>query len=397
MAAAVTASGVVVVDCGSSAFKAGICGAAMGTTTSTEPQVIAAQPGGLLSTDYWRKVLALASRGGDHDPRGGGGSGVGTAIANSNVLEDAAITRPVIIAVPPALQRNTRARLVELVFEQFRPPALFLGTTAFHSVLGAGLSTALVIDVGEASATATTVEEGYPTSRGAVCAGPGGYAPGGAFLTNLMAGMMQDAACELPPGVSYAEAGRAAKEQLGCVAADREAASAALASTSPSSRCTLPGGGSFSAERGEGIFCGEALFVPPRGSLPPSLHGGVGAAAASCAGPTVGLHDLVIGALRALSDVHLRGRVLDGLLLVGGSSLLPGLPERLLAEVTLQSPWVAPGKLAKDIRLLASPDRATMAWRGGATLAQCDVLQQLWTTRAEYEDGGADVVSRRCV
>jgi len=251
--------------------------------------------------------------------------------------------RPVILGVPLGTPRRAREELCELLFETCGAPAVFTGSTAFLSVLGAGLSTALVLDVGEAGATAVPVEEGFTLPH---CAAFGGA--GGGLLSRAMAARMKEARCDLPQGLGWADAGRLAKEQLGYVAPNLGEELQRLGSEPVRESCACPGGGSFEAGRADAVRCAELLFGSAAASGP---DGG------ACLEGPVSLPDLVTSALRLQSDINLRGRLLGDILLVGGTSQLPGLPERLLQEVRLRSPWVAPGKKLEEVRVIALPDR----------------------------------------
>ena len=284
--------------------------------------------------------------------------------------------RPVILGVPLGTPRRAREELCELLFESYGAPAVFTASTAFLSVLGAGLSTALVLDVGEAGATAVPVEEGFTLPH---CAAFGGA--GGGLLSGAMATRMQEAGCDLPQGLGWADAGRLAKEQLGYVAPNLGEELRRLRSEPARESCTWPGGGSFKAGCADAVSCAELLFGSATASFGPD--GG------AVPEGTVSLPDLITSALRLQSDINLRGRLLGDILLVGGTSQLRGLPERLLQEVRLRSPWVAPGKKLEEVRVVALPDRDVLPWLGGASLAECEVLQQLAVTRADYFGGQA--------
>jgi len=305
-------------------------------------------------------------------------------VPGAKPLKAVAAGRPVVLGVPLALPRQAREGLCQLAFEQLGAKALFLGSTAFLSVLGAGQATGVLLDVGEAGACAVPFVEGYPLAQ---CAARS--SAGGALLSAGMAGFLQEAGAELPDGGSWPVAGREVKEQLAYVAPcfAEELQQLHGGKLSPQ-RCELPGGVPFQAARGEGFRCGELLFDPSSASSGGQPPGEAGAKA-------LGIHELVVSSLRLQSDVNLRGRLLDGgLLLAGGSSLLKGLPERLLSEVRLQSPWVAPGKKPEEVQLHAPVERGSLAWQGGAALAECDVLRQLWTTRAQYREEGPGAIHR---
>ena len=56
--------------------------------------------------------------------------------------------RPVLMAEPTFAPRAARETMVEMLFETFSPPALFLAKNALLSSFATGRQTSLVIDAG---------------------------------------------------------------------------------------------------------------------------------------------------------------------------------------------------------------------------------------------------------
>lgn len=78
--------------------------------------------------------------------------------------------------------------------------------------------------------------------------------------------------------------------------------------------------------------------------------------------------------------------------MTGGTSLLPQFPERLSHELSSLIP-------ALRIKMYASGnamERKYGAWIGGSILASLGTFQQLWVSRAEYDEGGMAVLEKRC-
>jgi len=280
--------------------------------------------------------------------------------------------RAFLAAVPINSSCRIREDICNLAFE-FGASSAFVASTSFLAALGAGLSTAIVLDIGESGACAVPVEEGHPFAQCATRSGVGGQA-----LNDCMAHLLQRGGCDVPSGME-ATLGRAAKEQLGYVAADFSAEQRKLREgiLVPSSCEALDG--SFLARSGEGFVCAELLFNPSLSVSTTSL---------------LGIPELVMNTLRLQSDINLRGRLLENILLVGGSSKFTGLPERLLSEIRSRSAWVAPGKRTEDVCVRVSEDQICCAWQGGAALVECDVFKQFSITRAQFVDEGAAAIHR---
>uniref|UniRef100_A0A7S3NPX9 Actin n=1 Tax=Aureoumbra lagunensis TaxID=44058 RepID=A0A7S3NPX9_9STRA len=86
------------------------------------------------------------------------------------------------------------------------------------------------------------------------------------------------------------------------------------------------------------------------------------------------------------SDVDVRKDLLNNVVLAGGTSLFPGLPERIHRELADN---LAPTRLKTKL-IVASPiERQFSAWIGASILASLGSFQQLWLSKQEYHEDGA--------
>ena len=80
------------------------------------------------------------------------------------------------------------------------------------------------------------------------------------------------------------------------------------------------------------------------------------------------------------------------LILTGGSTLLPGLGERLHKEIaTLVNPR-DPGR----VRVISPDDRKHAVWSGSAVLAGLSTFPQMCISMQEYDEMGPEIVHRKC-
>ena len=76
----------------------------------------------------------------------------------------------------------------------------------------------------------------------------------------------------------------------------------------------------------------------------------------------------------------------------GGSTLLPGLGERLHKEIsTLVNPR-DPGR----VKVLSPDDRKYAVWSGSAVLAGLSTFPHMCISVQEYDEMGPDIVHRKC-
>lgn len=91
-------------------------------------------------------------------------------------------------------------------------------------------------------------------------------------------------------------------------------------------------------------------------------------------------------------EVDLRPNLLGNVVVTGATTLLNGFNDRLNIELTQMFPGL-------KIRISASglsSERRFGAWVGGSILASLGTFHQMWISKKEYEENGANVVEKRC-
>ncbi|EJW76230.1 hypothetical protein WUBG_12861 [Wuchereria bancrofti] len=94
-----------------------------------------------------------------------------------------------------------------------------------------------------------------------------------------------------------------------------------------------------------------------------------------------------------MCDIDIRPTMYSGLMVTGGNSLLMGFTERLNHDLAHKCPPTI------KLRVYAAPtpmERRFGAWIGGSILASLGAFQQMWISRAEYDDEGKSIVSKKC-
>eukprot|EP00536_Pseudo-nitzschia_multiseries_P004506 jgi/Psemu1/188258/e_gw1.75.2.1 len=139
------------------------------------------------------------------------------------------------------------------------------------------------------------------------------------------------------------------------------------------------------------LFCEESALPfqhHPAGPAP-SSSSSAGAATFSRAP----LHRLIHESLLAVGDVDVRKELAGCICLVGATSLLPNIETRLSQELSALLPsFVKPKVIAPKI---SSVERSCAAWIGASILTSLGSFQQLWLSRAEYEEYGAGMSIQR--
>jgi centractin len=99
------------------------------------------------------------------------------------------------------------------------------------------------------------------------------------------------------------------------------------------------------------------------------------------------IHDVLMSSILQ-SDMDLRSTLFSNIVLSGGSTLLPGLGDRLLYEVRARAPE------RTRIRISAPPERMHSAWCGGSILASLATFKNMWVGKSEYEEYGSNILHR---
>ena len=139
--------------------------------------------------------------------------------------------------------------------------------------------------------------------------------------------------------------------------------------------------GSLEQKYGElphGHMIGNGSFRCPEALFKPSLIGKEGP----------GIHELAYNSIMKC-PVDVRRDMFFNIVLSGGSSMFPGLPDRLEREMLcLAEP-------AMRIKINAPEDRQNSAWIGGSIIASLSTFSDSCITKEEYEEHGPEIVGRK--
>ncbi len=102
-----------------------------------------------------------------------------------------------------------------------------------------------------------------------------------------------------------------------------------------------------------------------------------------------GIHKLVYESI-SQCDVDIRKELYNNIVLSGGSTMFEGIGDRLNKEISeLASTSV-------KIKIVAPPERKYSVWIGGSILASLSTFQNMWITKAEFEESDPIIVHRKC-
>lgn len=267
---------------------------------------------------------------------------------------------PCLLTESPFNSSINREKTTQIMFETFNVPALKLAITAQLALTAVGRTTGIVLDIGHTITHSVPLFEGrilpFATCRLNV---------GGADLTAYLASLLEVRGL-VTSTIAGKKITREIKEKL-CYSAYNSAMRDNLAEIEKP--YCMPDGSSFTVSS-ERHMCPEALFQP-------SLMGK----------EETGIDELLSQSIRR-SSIDYRKEIYANIVLSGGSSLFPGLTERLSLEMQARAP-------AERVRVIAPPDRMNSTWVGGSILASLSTFPQLCITKAEYEEYGPALIHRK--
>lgn len=315
---------------------------------------------------------------------------------------------PMLLAEPSSNNQQQRERTAELMFEKYNVPALFLAKNAVLTSFASGRATSVVVDSGGGSTTVAPVHDGYVLQK-AVLSSP----VGGELLTDCLMKSLESKGIVIKPRYSFkrkeVQPGEFQTIDLdfpGTTESYKLYSQRVIASDIKESVCRAPDTPydessyanipmtSYELPDGQTIEIGADRFKIPDILFNPSLAQTIpGMESFAEIAPTArGLPQMVIESI-SKCDVDIRKELFGSILLAGGTASMQQLKERLEKDLLEESPQAA------RVKVLASgnaTERRFSVWIGGSILASLGSFQQMWFSKAEYEEHGASYVQRKC-
>lgn len=276
---------------------------------------------------------------------------------------------PVLITESPTNPRRNRERTAEIFFENFNVPALFISMQAVLSLYATGRITGVVLDSGDGITQAVPIYEGFALPLSIVRTDVAGR-----DITNFLKFLIRKDGLALNSTAEF-EVVKKLKEKTCFITSNpmrlMEDLTAGGTSDSEKMSYTLPDGHVIEINASARIKAPEILFRP-------DLIG------SECEG----IHEVLMNSI-AKSDLDLRKKFLENIVLSGGSTLFKGFGERLLTE----SKKIAPRN--SHIKIYSSPKRLYSTWMGGSILASLGTFKRMWVSKHEYEEHGHRAIHRK--
>merc|ERR1711939_929481 len=279
----------------------------------------------------------------------------------------------VLLTEAPMNPKDNRERMTQIMFESFNVRRYYVNIQAVLSLYASGRTTGVVVDCGDGVSHTVPIYEGYSMPHAIQRINLAGR-----DLTDYICKILQESKITLTT-TAERESAKKIKEDLCYCSMDFATDVENFAGKEK--QFEMPDGTVVTVHN-QMIRCPELMFKP-------SLDGK----------EMMGLHELTKKTVNDC-DLDVRKDLLGNVVMSGGTTMFPNMPERLQAEIQGLVPE------ATKVKVIAPPERMISVWIGGSILASLSTFSRMWINRESnpdaqppivgYEEVGPRIVHQMC-